>query len=72
MDWEAWGIAPPVKINPLRGLPIHGLEAWAGLGVGRRPIPSLQVAEHLLNVPPGELGRDVLTHFLRPGVPVGT
>ena len=63
MDQETWGVTPPVEVDPLRSLPIHCLEAWTGLGVGCRLIPSFQMAEGLLDVPSS-------TNFLRPRIPV--
>ncbi len=70
MDRESWGVAPSIEIDPLRGLPIHCLEAWVGLGVGRRPIPSFQMAERLLDIPPGKFVGYCLPHLLRPSVSV--
>jgi hypothetical protein len=72
MDRETWGVTPPIEIDPLCGLLIHCLEAWAGLGVGRRPIPSLQMEERLLDVPPGKFVGYCLSYLFRLRVPVRT
>ena len=69
---ETGGVAPPIKVNPLRSLPIHRLGARSCLGLGRGPIPSFQMAKRLLDVPPGKFVRDHLTNVLRPRIPICT
>ncbi len=53
INWEgvAWRIPPCIKIYPLRSLALHRLAARFCLHIRRGPIPPLEVAEGLLNIP---------------------
>ena len=55
------GIPSHIKLNPLGHLSCHSLGAWTGGGLRCCPIPSFQMTEGFLNVPPRELGFDHIT-----------
>ncbi len=51
----AWRFPPCIKIYPLRSLALHRLVARFCLCIRRGPIPPLEVAEGLLDIPSREL-----------------